>query len=77
MVRDEATTPPLQIVIVEDEILLALDLESHLTALGHEVIGIASDSEQSFPLPAATAPNLVLVDLDLRDGLTGLNVPRS
>lgn len=50
---------------------LALDLETHLEALGHRVIGIASDVQETFALAAATEPDLALVDLNLRDGLTG------
>ena len=59
-----------RILIVEDEILVALELESLLTDLGYEVVGIAPD------LTAARtyfdqALDLALVDLNLRDGLTG------
>lgn len=60
----------LRILIVEDEMLVALELESILEDLGYEVVGIAAD------LGAATAHfdeeiELALVDLNLRDGLTG------
>lgn len=61
----------LKILIVEDEMFLAMDLESHLETLGHKVIGIASDAQESLALASATEPDLALVDLNLRDGLTG------
>lgn len=61
----------LKILIVEDEMFLAMDLETHLEALGHRVIGIASDAQESFALASAAAHDLALVDLNLRDGLTG------
>src|SRR6185312_2578625 len=61
---------PARILIVEDEILVALELQSILHELGYETIGIAPD--------LATARgyfdreiDLALVDLNLRDGLTG------
>lgn len=59
-----------RILIVEDEMLVALELESILQDLGYEVVGIAAD------LGAAAAHfdeeiDLALVDLNLRDGLTG------
>lgn len=59
-----------RILIVEDEMLVALELQSILLDLGYEVIGVAPD------LPAARgyfgqAIDLALVDLNLRDGLTG------
>lgn len=59
-----------KILIVEDEMLVAMELESILEDLGHEPVGIApdldtADSFASMPL------DLALVDLNLRDGLTG------
>ena len=59
-----------RILIVEDEMLVAMELESILLDLGYEVVGIAPD------LPTAwryfdQEIELALVDLNLRDGLTG------
>jgi DNA-binding NarL/FixJ family response regulator len=51
--------------------LLAMDLEFHLTTLGHKVVGTASDAEQAFDLASDASPDLALVDLNLRDGRTG------
>ena len=59
-----------RILIVEDEMLVAMELESILHDLGHEPVGIAPDLERAEQL--ATEPvDLALVDLNLRDGLTG------
>ena len=61
---------PAQILIVEDEMLVGMELESSLEDLGHEPVGIAPDlatAEQYADLPL----DLALVDLNLRDGLTG------
>ena len=59
-----------RILIVEDEMLVAMELENILEDLGHEPAGIVPD--------VATAEqhldehlDLALVDLNLRDGLTG------
>lgn len=61
---------PPNILIVEDEMLLALELEAILEDIGHVPIGVAPDLD--------TAQNyfgqdidLALVDLNLRDGRTG------
>jgi len=59
-----------RILIVEDEMLVAMELESILSEIGYEVAGIAPD------LGATRAHfdsdlDLALVDLNLRDGLTG------
>lgn len=59
-----------RILIVEDEILVAMELEHTLQELGYEVVGAAADLTAAYryfdePL------DLALVDLNLRDGLTG------
>lgn len=59
-----------QILIVEDEMLVAMEMEAILHEVGHEPVGIAPDlcsAEEYFDLPL----DLALVDLNLRDGLTG------
>lgn len=59
-----------RILIVEDEMLVALELECILADLGHEAVGIVPDLETAnsfFDVPI----DLALVDLNLRDGLTG------
>jgi DNA-binding response OmpR family regulator len=61
---------PARILIVEDEMLVAMELEAILEDLGHAPVGIAadlSDAEQYGTLSI----DLALVDLNLRDGLTG------
>jgi DNA-binding response OmpR family regulator len=59
-----------RILIVEDEMLVAMELQSILEDLGYDVVGVAPD------LRSARAHfderiDLALVDLNLRDGLTG------
>ncbi len=61
---------PARILIVEDEMLVAMDLECVLEELGHEPVGIVPDlqsAEEFFDTPL----DLALVDLNLRDGCTG------
>lgn len=65
-----------RILIVEDEMLVAMDLESVLEDLGHEVVGIAPDlgsARQHFD----EEMDIALVDLNLRDGLTGPEIGAS
>ena len=63
-----------KVVIIEDEVLLALDIERVLEDGGYEVVGIAADRHEALVL-GATA-DLALVDLNLRDGLTGPQTAR-
>lgn len=64
-----------KILIVEDEMLVAIELESILEDLGHCPVGIAPDlssAEEYSEQPI----ELALVDLNLRDGLTGPEIGR-
>jgi CheY-like chemotaxis protein len=66
----------LRILIVEDEILIALELESLLQDLGHDVVGIASSSKDAIALGQEIKPDLAFVDIHLADGPTGVDVAR-
>ncbi|MFL6733622.1 MAG: response regulator [Sphingomicrobium sp.] len=59
-----------KILIVEDEMLVAMELESILEDLGHTPVGIAPDLKAADDY-ARLPLDLALVDLNLRDGLTG------
>lgn len=59
-----------KILIVEDEMLVALELESILAESGFEPVGIAPDLTTAEEFFGETI-DLALVDLNLRDGLTG------
>jgi CheY-like chemotaxis protein len=65
---------PLKIMIVEDEALIAMDLESVLEALGHTIVAIASNSGDAITMGRAFEPDLALVDIHLQDGVTGIAV---
>jgi len=58
------------ILIVEDEMLIALEIQNILEEHGYRVAGIASDLQGALA-HADTGVDLALVDLNLRDGLTG------
>jgi len=68
---------PLRILIVEDEFLIALELESLLQDAGHDVVGIAATSGEAMALGQQLGPDLAFVDIHLADGLTGIDVARS
>lgn len=67
---------PLRILIVEDELLIALELECLLQDAGHDVVGIAACSAEALDLSAKLAPDLAFVDIHLADGPTGVDVSR-
>ncbi|MFT3966105.1 MAG: response regulator [Sphingobium sp.] len=61
--------PPSTILIVEDEVFVALDIERVVTDSGYAVGGIAMDRSEALRL--AEGCTLALVDINLRDGRTG------
>ncbi|BAV66311.1 response regulator [Sphingobium cloacae] len=58
-----------RVLIVEDEILVALEIEQIVQDAGLDVIAIAADRTEA--LAAASRCDIALVDLNLRDGPTG------
>ena len=71
-----ALRPPLRVLIVEDEALLAMQLEALLADAGHEVVGWAMTSQEALQIFHQMKPDLVFVDLQLADGNTGIEVAR-
>lgn len=63
-----------RVLVVEDEILIAFEIESILLELGHRLAGVAADSEHALEL--ADGADLALVDINLRDGRTGEEIGR-
>jgi len=68
--------PPLNVLIVEDEALLAMDIEAMVEAAGHRVIGEASSFHDVIDLPKSLSPDLAFVDIQLAKGTNGLDVCR-
>lgn len=66
----------LAVLVVEDEALLALELEDVLAENGHAVIGPAMSKREAVRLAEETRPDLALVDVHLLDGPTGVDVAR-
>lgn len=58
-----------KILIVEDEIFVALEIEQIVEETGFDVSAIAADREAA--LACAESCDIALVDLNLRDGPTG------
>jgi DNA-binding response OmpR family regulator len=63
-------------LIVEDEILIALDLERAMTDLGYEVCGIAASDSRARTLAMKDHPDIVLMDVCLSGGREGIETGR-
>jgi two-component SAPR family response regulator len=64
----------LKVLIVEDEVLLAMELESELEDAGHQVIGHAMSSTDAMSILSRSRPDFAFVDIHLQDGPTGIEV---
>jgi DNA-directed RNA polymerase specialized sigma24 family protein len=65
--RQIATT----VLIIEDEPLIAMTLESIVTDMGHRVMGIAATKAEALSLIKSKKPGLILADIQLADGSSG------
>jgi DNA-directed RNA polymerase specialized sigma24 family protein len=75
---DEATTEitrhiSTEIMIIEDEPLIALDIEQIVLDLGHTVSGIARTHSEAVELYRKTKPGMILADIHLADGSSGID----
>lgn len=62
-----ADAPPAsrRVLVVEDEMMIAMMLEDMLSDLGHSVIAIAGQLDSALSLASDTDADLVILDLDL------------
>jgi DNA-binding NtrC family response regulator len=63
---------PARILIVEDEAVVALDVQGRLRRLGYQVVGTAASYASALSQAAELRPDLVLMDIALRDGPDGI-----
>jgi len=63
---------PVSILLVEDEGLIARDLEDTLTRLGYRVSGIASEGAEAIEMARVLHPQLVVMDVSLRGDVDGI-----
>lgn len=66
----------LDVLIVEDEMLLAIELEHLVEEVGCYPLGLAMSSDEAVALAEQLHPDLALVDVHLSDGPTGVDVAR-
>ena len=75
MERNEAARQP-RALIVEDEILIALDLEDAMSKCGYASCGLAPNDRKAKQLAMGDAPDVVLVDVCLEGGREGIETAR-
>ena len=69
-IERETTT---SVLIIEDEPLISMQLEDLVRSLGHDICGTAATRKQAQEVVAEKTPGLVLADIQLADGSSGLD----
>lgn len=62
-----------QVLIIEDEPVIASDIEALVRELGHEVLDVAATRSEAVEAVARATPGLVLADIQLADGSSGID----
>src|SRR5215472_2016398 len=71
--RELAAEIATDVLIIEDETFIAMDIEALVESLGHHVIGIARTHSEALALAKKKRPGLILADIQLADGSSGLD----
>ena len=66
----------MRVLIVENDMIIAGLLKPLVEGAGHDVVGLAADRDSAMALLRASQVDLVLVDIHLADGWTGVDVVR-
>src|SRR4029077_2387017 len=71
--RELAAEIATEVLIIEDETFIAMDLEGLVENLGHRVLGVARTHSAALTLCKTRRPGLILADIQLADGSSGLD----
>jgi DNA-directed RNA polymerase specialized sigma24 family protein len=61
------------IMIIEDEPLIAMDIQQMVESLGHRVVSVARTHTEAISLFNQTKPRMILADIQLADGSSGID----
>jgi DNA-directed RNA polymerase specialized sigma24 family protein len=62
-----------EVMIIEDEPIIAMDLETIVRDLGHHVVGVAVTRDEAVAMALDKRPGLVLADIQLADDSSGID----
>jgi CheY-like chemotaxis protein len=62
-----------KVLIIEDEPIIAMDLENLVTELGHKVVAVAATRDDAVAKALSERPGLVLADINLGEGGSGID----
>ena len=62
-----------RVMIIEDEAIIAMDLQTAVSEMGHEVTGVARTHREAVALASKDTPDLILADIQLADNSSGID----
>lgn len=62
-----------KVMVIEDEAIIALHIQSIVKSVGHDVVGVARTHSEAVKMAHDTQPELVLADISLADGSSGID----
>lgn len=62
-----------KVMIIEDEAIIAMDIQAIVSELGHAVTGIARTRTEAVAMAASNRPDLILADIQLADNSSGID----
>lgn len=65
-----------RILVVEDEGIISLQIQTMLRSMGYDVCGKASSGQEAINKASETRPDLILMDVTLRDSIDGIEAAR-
>ncbi len=71
--REMETSVTGRVLVIEDEAIIAMDIESIVASLGHQVIGVARTREGAVTMGKKEQPDLILADIQLADNSSGVD----
>lgn len=71
--REMADSATGSVMIIEDEAIIAMDIESIVAEMGHRVTGIARTRAEAIKLGREDVPDLILADIQLADNSSGID----
>lgn len=74
--REVANIPSERVLIIEDEMLIALDLADMVEKLGHDVVEVVTNHQQAVRAAKEHRPGLILADIKLAKGSSGIAAVR-
>ena len=72
----QTTGPSAEIILVEDETIIAYELRVRLSMLGHKVLGVFRKGEDACSSAAEKMPDLMLIDIILAGKIDGIETAR-